>query len=126
MKYYFEKNSFYLIGFLIYMLCNACGSSDPADPSNSPDPVSAAPPELKIVSGNNQSNLMGEFLTDPVIIKLTELDGDPISDAQIQFVPGEGEQTDQESHARSQDGESADDGQEPDDEALHFHLRRRR
>jgi CubicO group peptidase (beta-lactamase class C family) len=89
---YFKKYSLYHIFLLISILYYACGSSDPTDPSNSPKSVSVGTADLKIVSGNNQSTYVNEFLTNPVILKLTKPNGDPIPDARIQFVPGEGEE----------------------------------
>jgi hypothetical protein len=72
-----------------------CSTKQDRSPADTVEPVGAA---ISVVSGNNQSGQAGSALDEPIVVRVTDLDENPIPGVGIEFsvvegsgaIPGEG------------------------------------
>ena len=53
---------------------------------NGTGPTSQSPATLQKVSGDEQEGVVGEQLSNPLVVRVVNADGDPVRDAQVSFV----------------------------------------
>ena len=77
------------IALLLLLICvfSGCSVKENGNPQDSVEPVEVA---LTVVSGNNQAGRGGSALAEPVLLKVADLDGDPIPGVAVELDVVEG------------------------------------
>ncbi len=98
--------AFLLFPIFSFICCSAKPDNNPQNPLGPVEPAAAA---ISVVSGNNQSGNGGLALDEPIIVRVTDLDENPIPGVAIEFnvVEGGGAIPDGSSAISDSDGQAS-------------------
>ena len=69
----------------LLLLVAACTTDRTLGPTPSPQRRGHVPAVIALVSGNNQVAKAGELLAEPLVVRVTDVDGDAVSDVIVEF-----------------------------------------
>ena len=98
----FSPKALRRLGFALLLSTTATCSG--GDGPNPPDPAAT---DLTIVSGDGQTGQVGTTLADPLVVEVTDEDGNPVAGVDVQWAAGGGGSVSDDIVATDDDGRSA-------------------